>query len=232
MKISGVVQARMGSTRLPGKVMMPLAGVPLVGHVFQRLQATRGLCGVVLATTTNPRNDELVAYASDCGIRAFRSVEEDDIASRLVGAVRLSGADAILKVNADCPMVDPSVLGLLVECFLSGNFDYVSNKIRWTWPEGLSAEVIGRAALEDCDQGLSNPVDREFVANLIRDSPDRYRVRSVEGPEDLTALKLSVDTPEDLKDAAMIFDALYPDDRLFGIDAIRAYLEGKNSGET
>lgn len=215
----------MGSTRLPAKVLRPLSGRPLVGHIFDRLRATAGIDGMVLATTADPRNDPLVAFAASEGVPAFRAIGEDDIAERLAGAMRLSGADAILKVNGDCPLVDPSVLGLLVARFRKGDVDYVSNKIRWTWPEGLSAEVIARAPVEWCDVNLATAEDREFVANLIRDDRTRFRVASVEGPQDLTRYKWSVDTAEDLAEVEAIFDALWPSSRLFGLEDILAHLE-------
>lgn len=229
MKIAGLVQARMGSTRLPGKVLMPLAGRPLVGHIFDRLRATKGVDGVVLATTVDPRNDPLVAFAEREGVPAYRARGEDDIAERLAGSVRLVNADAILKVNGDCPLIDPKVLELLVERFMQGDVDYVSNKIRWTWPEGLSAEVIGRAALERCDRDLATAEDREFVANLIRDRRETFRVASVEGPMDLTRYKWSVDTKADFDEVAKLFDSLYPKNPLFGVDSILATLASRES---
>lgn len=224
MRLVGLVQARMGSSRLPGKVMRPLAGRPLVGHIFDRLRATPGVDDVVLATTTDPRNDALVAFAAGEGVAAFRATGEDDIAERLAGAARLSRADAVLKVNGDCPLVDPAVMALLVARFRRGDVDYVSNKIVWTWPEGLSAEVIGRAALDWCDAHLETAEDREYVANLIRDTRDRFRVASVEGDRDLQHHRWAVDTPEDYAFVSGIFAALYPQAPLFGLDAILAHL--------
>ncbi len=225
MKVVGLVQARMGSTRLPSKVLKPLAGRPLVGHIFDRLRATAGVDALVLATTTDARNDPLVAFAALEGVLAFRAVGEDDIAERLAGAMRLASADAILKVNGDCPLVDPAVLASLVGRFRTGNVDYVSNKIRWTWPEGLSAEVIGRAPVEWCDANLRTAQDREFMANLIRDDRTRFRVASLEGPQDLTRYKWSVDTAEDLAEVEAIFDALWPSNPLFGLTEILAHIE-------
>ncbi len=224
MKIIGLVQARMGSSRLPGKVLLPLCGRPLVGHILDRLRATPGVDGLVVATTRDSRNDPLEAFAMREGVPVFRATGEDDIAERLHGAAVLSGADAILKVNGDCPLVDPAIMALLVDRFRVGDVDYVSNKIRWTWPEGLSAEVIATSALEWADRTLATPEDREFTANLIRDDRERFRVASVEGPLDLTRWKWSVDTPEDFREVAAMFDALYPSDPLFGLGAILTHL--------
>lgn len=221
----GLVQARVGSTRLPAKVLRPLAGRPLVGHIFDRLRATAGVDALVLATTADARNDPLVAFATLEGVPVFRATGEDDIAERLAGAMRLSNADAILKVNGDCPLVDPAILALLVGRFRIGDVDYVSNKIRWTWPEGMSAEVIDRGAVEWADANLKTAEDREFVANLIRDDRTRFRVASVEGPLDLTRYKWSVDTAEDLAEVEAIFDAVWPSNPLFGLRDILAYIK-------
>lgn len=224
MKIVGLVQARMGSVRLPQKVMLPLAGRPLIGHIFDRLRRVDNLTGIVLATTADPRNDPLAAFAAEEGALVYRARTEDDIAERLAGAAALVGADAILKVNGDCPLVDPAVLALLVTRFRRGDVDYASNKIVWTWPEGLSAEVIAASALVWCDANLETAEDREFVANWIRDHRDRFRVASVEGTRDLTRHGLTVDTAEDYALMQRIFDALYPHDPVFGLDAILSHL--------
>jgi spore coat polysaccharide biosynthesis protein SpsF (cytidylyltransferase family) len=224
MKIVGLVQARMGSMRLPRKVMLPLAGRPLIGHIFDRLGRVDDLAGLVLATTADPRNDPLVAFAAEEGAIVYRALAEDDIAERLAGAAALAGADAILKVNGDCPLVDPTVLNLLVARFRRADVDYVSNKIVWTWPEGLSAEMIAASALFWCDENLKTAEEREFVANWIRDHRDRFRVASVEGPRDLTRHRWTVDTVEDYALMQRIFDALYPHDPLFGLDAVLSHL--------
>lgn len=228
MRVVGLAQARMGSSRLPGKVMRPLAGQPLIGHIFDRLAATPGIDGLVLATTADRRNDPLAAYAEARGIPVYRETGEDDIAGRLAGAARLSGADAILKVNADCPMVDPGILARLVRAFRQNpGVDYVSNKIVWTWPEGMSAEVIATSALEWCAANLASDVDRELVANWIRDHVDRFRRLSVEAEIDHHSggPSLAVDTPDDFDLAVRIFDDLYAAEPLFGFDAIRTWLE-------
>lgn len=215
----------MGSSRLPGKVLKPLMGKPLVGHIFDRLQAVEGLAGVVLATTIDPRNDPLVHYAERQGIPVHRASVEDDIAGRLAGACRLVDATAVLKVNADCPMIDPKVLGLILEAFLQNSqVDYVSNKIIWTWPEGMSAELIGRSAIEWCDKNLVSSEDRELVANWIRDNDSKFKVISVEGPRDLKNYKWSVDTLEDFREVESVFQELYPTNNLFGVEEILRHL--------
>ncbi len=225
-RLVGLVQARMGSIRFPGKVMQPLAGVPLVGHIFDRLLATPGVSGLVLSTTQDPRDDSLVAYARSRGIPADRGPREDDIADRLHRSAGLAEADAIVKVNGDCPLIDPAIIARMTQAWLADPaLDYVSNKIVWTWPEGLSAEIISRRALAWCDDNLTDPADREFVANWIRDHPDRFRRLSIEGDRDLSAHGWAVDTPDDFDFVVRIFDALHQDGQIFGLEEILDLLE-------
>lgn len=228
MRIVGLVQARMGSSRLPGKVLKPLCGRPLVGHIFDRLRATPGVADVILATTMDPRNDALAAFSERENVRVFRATAEDDIAARLAGACRISGADAVLKVNGDCPLVDPAILRLLVARFEIGDVDYVSNKVRWTWPEGMSAEVIGAKAIYACDEQLTGARERELVANHTRDCGE-FRVASVEGDKDLTHHKWSVDTLTDFEEVSRIFEACYPRNKLFGIDDVLGFVAGERA---
>lgn len=234
VKIAGLVQARMGSQRLPGKVMRPLCGKPLIGHIFDRLRSVNGVSAIVLATTADPRNDLLASYARSQDVLVYREVGEDDIAARLAGAAREAGADAVLKVNGDCPMVDPSILQRLVQCYLShAEVDYVSNKIVWTWPEGMSAEVIRASALQWCNMHLSAAEDRELVANWIRDHTERFARLSVEAEADerLDLPSLAVDTPADFAEVERVFSALYSPDRLFDFSDIVNYYRAKKSGE-
>lgn len=222
----------MGSTRLPGKVMMPLAAVPLVGHIFDRLLATPDISGLVLSTTQDPRNEPLVEYALGRDIPVDRGPREDDIAARLHASTCLAEADAVLKVNGDCPLIDPAIMAQMTQAWLADtDLDYVSNKIVWTWPEGLSAEIISRRALAWCDDNLADATDRELVANWIRDHPDRFRRLSIEGARDLSAHGWAVDTVEDFDFVAGIFDALYQEGQIFGIDEVLGHLAKTGLGE-
>lgn len=210
--------------------MRDLAGQPLVSHIFDRLKATPGVGSVILATTADPRNDPLVTFARDQGILIYREENENDIVARLLGAANVARADAILKVNGDCPLVDPAIMQQLIDKYGSGSFDYVSNKILWSWPEGYSAEIIAADALEICSTELTTPADRELVANYIRDNGNKFRVGSVgKGPYGGTS-KLAVDTPEDFEEVAEIFDALWPNNPCFGFEDVIEFLDRRKTG--
>lgn len=224
--IAGLIQARMGSSRLPGKVMLPIRSKPMIGHIIDRLQRVEGLAGIVVATTTDPRNDALVAYAQSREADVYREKIEDDIAARLLGAARLMRADAVLKINGDCPLADPAVLQKLTDVFRAvADADYVSNKIEWTYPEGLSAEVIATRALDWCALHLTDPGERELVANYVRDHRERFKTVSVTGSQDLSRHRWVVDTPEDFSFVSRIFDALSPQGSIFSMHEILQAIE-------
>jgi spore coat polysaccharide biosynthesis protein SpsF len=225
--IFGLVQARMGSTRLPGKVLKPLAGKPLIGHIFDRLKVL-DLEGIVLSTTQDRGDDDLADYARSQDINIYRGPRPDDLAERLYGAAASVGAHAVLNVHSDCPMIDPALLSELLRVFRADHeLDYCSNKITFTYPEGLSAEVIATRALEWCSLNLVTAADREFVANWIKDHTGIFKVASVVGPRDLTRYKWSVDTPSDYEEVTAIFEACYPADPLFGLNEILAHVSAK-----
>lgn len=227
VRLAGLIQARMGSTRLPGKMMLPIRGKPLVGHLVDRLKRVSGLSNLILATTADPRNDGLVEYAKSRGLLVHRETAENDITARLLGAAEAAEADAILKLNGDCPLADPAVLQILVDRFCAEpGVDYVSNKIVWTYPEGLSGEVIATRALAWCAAHLTDSLERELVANYIRDHRDRFSVRSVTHVRDLSRHRWVVDTPEDFAFVARVFEILAPQGTIFDLDTILRTVEG------
>ncbi len=221
MTTATIIQARMASTRLPGKVLRDLAGKPLVWHITDRLRRVPGLDGIVIATTTARENDALEDFAREGAFAVYRHEGEDDIAGRLAGAARLVGADAFLKVNGDCPLVDPEILTRLVSRFASeGSLDYVSNKVVWTYPIGLSAEVIGTRAMDWCDERLTSLTDREHVTDWIRDHREHFAVASIECDRDLSHHHWAVDTETDFAFARRIFAQLYVDGGCFGMQDV------------
>lgn len=221
----GVIQARMGSTRLPGKVLMPLNGQPIVGHIRDRLEATGQVEEVVLATTSDPRNDALADWAASEGLRCVRHPQEDDIVGRMAMVFAETGATAMLKCNGDCPLVDPYIMQRMAEDFVAaGDLDYLSNKVRFTFPIGMSVEILGRAAIDWCDRHLTDPVSRELTCNLIRDDRQRFKVASFEASEDLSRFSLMVDEPHEYAEMAELFAALGRTDPLFGLRPLLNFL--------
>lgn len=227
MKIWGLIQARMGSTRLPGKVMKPLAGHPLIWHVGQRLGRVKGLTGIVLATTTDPRNDPMVAFAETQGWQVVRHSVEDDVAGRLTQALEVTGADAFLKVNGDCPIPEVSVLETLVEAYQNHpELDVVTNKKPLLPPLGLTAELVSKRAILWCERHLVSPEDRELTLKYVLDRPEQFPSLDVK-PIGIAGLPadLMIDTADDYAAMSALFDVLYPKNPMFGLADICAHLQ-------
>jgi len=197
----------------------------MIGHIITRLQSIYDLDGVVVATTSDPRNEPMISYVKTYGASIYVSPYENDIAERLTGAAKMTKADAILKVNGDCPLIDPDILNQMLQLFHeSKSIDYLSNKIKWTFPLGMSAEIISAKALIWCHENLIEEIDRELVANWIRDHPDIFNILSFEGNQNLSHHQWCVDTHEDLVEVENIYKHLYPADPLFGLKKILDYL--------
>lgn len=224
----GLVQARMGSTRLPGKVMKPLAGKPLVWHIIERLLRVHHLDKIVLATTVDVRNDGMVDFVKSNGIPVYREIEENDICRRLINAAREHDADAIVKINGDCPIVDIEMLNDMVDRYRKLGFpDYLSNKVNWTFPKGLSTEIISTTALDFCDKNLTDETDRELVCDWIKGHPTDFSVHSFENDKDLSHFDWMVDTPEDYELMRQIFDSIYDDNQLFGMIEVLNFIKSR-----
>ena len=219
----------MGSTRLPGKALKPLAGKPLVWHIIDRVRRTQVCDRQVLATTTDPRNDPLADFARAEGLDVVREPEEDDLVRRIAGAVRKTDADLVLKTGGDCPLVDPDIMRAMVETALREDADFVSNRVRWTFPLGLSCDVVSARAIHWCERNLGHPKERELFALYIRDHPERFSVISHEHSEDLSHHSWTVDTAADYEFVSSIFDALYRENECFGLRDVLAHVA---SGES
>jgi spore coat polysaccharide biosynthesis protein SpsF len=219
-----IVEARMTSSRLPGKVLAEVAGRPLLAHMIARLQRARRLDGIVIATTTNAGCDPIVALAQELGVGVFRG-SEDDVLGRVLGAAQADGADRIVEVTGDCPLIDPALVDTLVDAFDEGGADYCSNTLEPTYPRGMDVQVFPTAVLAEVAALTDDPVDREHVSIYIYEHPERYRLRSVRAaPPQAPELRLTVDTPEDLALVRAVFEALHPRDPAFTLADILALL--------
>jgi spore coat polysaccharide biosynthesis protein SpsF len=230
VKTIGLIQARMGSMRLPGKVMRPLAGRPLVWHIMDRLRRVEGLSQVVLATTAASENDPMAQWATGEGLTVVRHPIEDDVAGRLAMAVDATCADAMVKVNADCPLADPEVMSSALALLRSDpKADGATNKLKATYPLGLSVELLRRDTILWCDRNLKSAQERELTVKWIFDHPERFRILSQEAEKNESRFNLTVDTPADYALMSDIFDNLFVEGQTFGWGDARAYLAGRAS---
>lgn len=201
-RVVAVVQARMGSERLPGKVLASLDGHPVIWHVMKRLRRSRLLTDVVIATSTKAGDDPLVEYCASQDFRIIRGPELD-VLSRFGLAVKETSADVIVRITADCPLVEPSVVDALVARVheAGGAIDYASNTVERTFPRGLDAEVFTSSAFERANV-LSPTLEwREHVTPAFYRLPSEFRGWQLvrHGLQERSAWRLTLDTPEDLQ---------------------------------
>jgi spore coat polysaccharide biosynthesis protein SpsF (cytidylyltransferase family) len=222
-RVLAVVQARLGSTRLPGKALADIAGRPMLAHVVERAAAIPGVDEVVGATTTSPDDDAIATFVRERGIACVRGSVED-VLDRFRTALRAHPADAIARLTGDCPLLDPDGSGRVVAAYRARPhaLDYVSNVHPPSYPDGLDTEVVSAAVLEIAWREARLGSDREHVTPYVWRRPDRFRIENVAGDHDLSALRWTVDDPRDLEFVRAIHAAL-PTRR--GIIGMREVLE-------
>lgn len=221
MKIVAIIQARMRSTRLPGKVLLPILGRPMLELMIERLKRVKEIDEVVIATSTDPTCEEIEELAQRLNVKCFRGSEED-VLDRVVKACRWVKADLIVETTGDCPLIDPEVVSLVIKTFLSNKVDYCSNILERTYPRGLDTQVFPLSVLEEVATLTQDPVDREHVSIYIYTHPERYKLLNVKSSllEDPTQLRLTVDTPEDFQLIRKIYEYLYPKNSNFVLSDI------------
>lgn len=223
--IVAIVQARMASTRLPGKSLAPLAGVPLIAHVCARAAAARSIAKVVLATTIDSSDDPLAAWAEGSGVACVRGAV-DDVLGRYAAAARsVPDAEAVLRVTADDPFKDPDVIDATVDLFRREKLDFAYNNKPPSFPEGLDSEVFTATALREAEQAAADPYEREHMTQHFYRNPDRFRQANLAYERDLSSLRWTIDTPADLAMARAVYDALYAPGEIFRMPDILKLLE-------
>lgn len=221
MTRAAIVQARYGSTRLPAKVLMDLAGKPVLQHVLERCLEVPGIDAVVCAIPEAPLNDPVAELARRCGVAVFRGPEHDVLA-RYIGAARSVGADVVLRVTSDCPLIDPDVCGRVVAHLMETGADYASNVAPRSFPQGLDCEAFRAATLDEA--ALSpHAIDHEHVTPWHRKAAHLKRVNVLSGYSGLEDLRWTLDFPEDLAFLRALFEHL-PRSRHARLDEVLAVL--------
>lgn len=206
-----IIQARMTSMRLPGKSLMPLAGRPMLAHVVERARLIPGIDAVWIATTNDGSEEPLVALAQAIGVPVYRGSVED-VLSRYAAIAHDTQADIIMRITADCPLIDPQVSGRVLALFETSRpeCDYASNTLRRTYPRGLDTEVFSNRALQRAAAEATDPMDREHVTRFLYTNPDRFRLENLSHVTDYSDLRWTVDTPEDFAFVSQVYDHLEP----------------------
>lgn len=223
MRVTGVIQARMASTRLPGKVLKELAGRTVLGWVIRAAQSSEALDEVVVATTSSRSDDPVVAEAARCGAAVHRG-SVDDVLGRFVGVVREHPSDAVVRLTADCPLLDPSVIRAVARVgrVLEG-IDYISTALPRTLPRGLDVELVTTAALVRADREADQPHHRTHVTSYLYSTPGAAQLLGLTFQPDRSRHRLTLDTGDDWNVIRQI--AAHFGDRPASLDAVVAWLD-------
>lgn len=206
-----IIQARMGSSRFPGKVMMPILKRPLLSYVIERLQRCTLCDDIVVATTKNPKDQTIIDFCRKEHVYFFVG-DEKDVLDRYLEAAKNVGAEVIVRVTADCPLIDPKVVDQCIQTLLDHgpSCDYVSNVIERTYPRGLDVEVFLMSCLEQVKRYAKSPEELEHVTTYILHHLDRFNIFSLTQPNNTSNYRLTVDTQEDFDLIKKIIELLYP----------------------
>lgn len=224
MKIVAIIQARMGSTRLPNKVLMKINGHTMLEEVIRRTKTIKGTDEVIVATTENLKDEKIVSLCKKLKIKVFRG-SEDDVLDRYYQCARLVKADVIIRITSDCPLLDPKTVAGGLELFLKTNADYVSNALKRTYPRGLDFEIFTLNALKKAAEVGKESTDREHVTPYIYSNPKIFKISHLTNSKNYSKYRLTVDTQIDLELVREIFKALDKNSKVFGLKEIINFLE-------
>jgi spore coat polysaccharide biosynthesis protein SpsF len=217
-----IVQARMGSTRLPGKILMPLAGRPALAHVVERLGAARHVAKVVVATTRQAQDDRVEEFCREQGVSCFRG-SENDVLDRYYQAAVLFGADPIVRITADCPVIDPQVVDEVIEGYFGADFDIYG--LGGEFPDGLDCTVYRFSALARAWREARLPSEREHVGPYLEKHPELFKSGCLRKFAGLAQHRWTLDEAPDLRFLQAVYERLYQPAKMFLTADILALLQ-------
>ena len=229
MTTLAVVQARMTSTRFPGKVLAPLLGEPMIRRQLERVSRSAKIDELIVATSTDPSDDPLVEVLRSAGYTVFRG-SLDDVLARFIGAIdafeSATGlhADVVVRLTADCPLASPQVIDDVIRTFESAEFDYLSNTMTPTYPDGLDAEVVRARVLREVASIAIDPPEREHVTLGVYRRDAIYAIGNHADERNNSDMRWTVDTPEDFSFVSQVYEELYPSNPNFEYDDVLNYL--------
>ncbi|MBB1073510.1 glycosyltransferase family protein [Rhodoferax sp. 4810] len=225
-KIVVITQARMASTRLPGKVMMSILNKPLLMYQIERLKHISNVHAVVVATTTSSLDDVIEDFCHQQNVAVFRG-DELDVLKRYYEAAKQFNADIVVRVTSDCPLIDPKISEQVINFYLDsqGKVDYVSNTIERTYPRGLDTEVFSFALLELAYEEATKAYEREHVTPFFYCQPERFRISQIKNAVDLSQYRWTVDTAEDFELVKRVLEKIYPVHSQFAMEDIVRILD-------
>ena len=211
MRVVAIIQARMGSTRFPGKVMEDIDGKTMLSRVVERTKRAQLLREVVVATTVNPEDQVIVEECQRLDVAVYRG-KENDVLDRYYQAACVYRSDTVVRITSDCPLIDPAVVDKVIGAFLVEAADYASNFIKRTYPLGLDTEVMSLSALARAWEEATEAYERVHVTPYIYENPDIFRLLHLEAEADYSHYRWTVDVPEDLAFVRAVYDSLGNDE--------------------
>jgi len=222
--IAAIIQARVGSTRLPNKVFKQIEGKPLIYHVTERVKQARLVDKVIIATTTNIADDSIEQWCNENNIANYRG-SENDVLNRYYNAAKLFNADVVVRITCDDPFKDPGVIDEVINCFLENNYDFASNNNPPTYPEGLDVEVMTFNTLETMEQNAATEFEREHVTQYVYKNPGSFKIGNYPYFKNMSKLRWTIDTDKDLEMARVVYKNLYTASPFFSYKDILKLIE-------
>ena len=223
-KILAILQARMSSRRLPGKVLKPILGEPMLARQIERIRRAKTIDRLVVATSNDRSDDPIADLCARFGVDCFRG-SLADVLDRFCMAANRYSPEQVVRLTGDCPLIDSAVIDAVVRFHLAGGYDYSSNTIHPTFPDGLDVEICRYACLVEAGSEATTPFQREHVTPFFYRQPGRYRLGDFRRSPDLSGLRWTVDNPEDYEVVCRVYAALYPSNPNFALDDILALFE-------
>jgi len=224
MSIIAVIQARVGATRLPGKVLKKIEGKTVLEHVINRAQVARKIDNIVVATTVKKEDLKIVQLCAKLGISVFCG-SENDVLDRYYQAARLFKANHIVRITSDCPLIDPLIIDKVIGLYFKKEADYATNTMPETYPDGLDTEVISFKTLKIVWENSRLFSEREHVTPYIRKNPNIFKIVNLKCEYNLNDKRWTLDEPEDFEFIKIIYKNLYSEDSLFGMKKIIDFLK-------
>jgi len=207
--ILAILQARVSSTRLPGKALMKILGRPMLSYEIERIRRCRRIDELLVATTHHAEDDAIASLCSALGVNCFRGARED-VLDRFYQAAKPVKPDHVVRLTGDCPLLDPDIIDQTIDYYLQGGFDYTSNALDPTFPDGLDTEIFRYRILEEAWEEATLLSQREHVTPFFYQHKNRYRVGVYKNSRDLSKLRWTVDEAIDFEVIRKIYESLYP----------------------
>ena len=225
-RVVAIIEARMTSSRLPGKVLLPALGAPMLLHLVSRLKAAPSIDAIVIATTVNESDQPIIDFAFANGIIVYRGSEEN-VLERVLGAAEMLDAQVIVEITGDCPIIDPALVEKTIQLFLNSQVDYVSNSLIRSYPDGMDTQVFSLENLKKSATLTSDPLDLEHVSRFMWQHPDIFTQLNLLAPPELIwpELGLTLDEADDYLLLKKIIEVLGPKNILFGCSDVIALLK-------